>query len=90
MTPAKITGATHALGAPQGWDAGKFGECEPLHVRDADCPESGAYGLQSLWLPNEAERAAIAAGAGVVLTVWGKGHPPVGMHVESLDGTVTP
>lgn len=82
MTPGKIEGATATLGAPDGWDAGKFGECEPLQVREAECPETGSYGWQSAWYPNEEEKAAIAAGAPVVLTVWGKGHPPVGLHVE--------
>lgn len=82
MNPGKIAGATRTLGAPEGWNAEKFGDCEPLEVREAECPETGSYGLQSAWYPNEQEKAAITAGAPVVLTVWGKGHPVVGMHVE--------
>lgn len=77
MTPGRIDGATRALGAPDGWDESKDGPCDVLHVRD----RGGV--MESAWYPSEEEKAAIAAGRPVILTVWGSGHPPVSVNVEA-------
>lgn len=52
-------------------------ECASLRVlRDAE-------GFTSCWMPSGEERAAIAAGAPVVLKVIGRGHPPVLIAVRA-------
>jgi hypothetical protein len=63
----KIPGASRLIGVSQGFRG--------LWLRD----EIGPHGAQmvSSWQPDEAERAAIAAGAPILLTVLGTGHPPV-------------
>jgi hypothetical protein len=52
-------------------------ECSPLAIHD-----TGAE-LLSCWQPTDEERAAIAAGAPIWLSVVGRGHPPVALFVES-------
>lgn len=37
--------------------------------------------IQSEWELDEDERAAIAAGSRIVLTIWGSRHPPVAVGV---------
>lgn len=88
MNPSKIQGANAALGAPEDWDADKQGECATLPVRIN--AEAGT--IESAWEPSDEEKAAIAAGRPVILTIWGRLHPPVSVNVEaatrsiSLDG----
>lgn len=79
MTPGTIKGATTTLGQPETWDEAEHGRCAALAVRQ------GEYTLESAWVPNEAEKAAIAAGAPVILTIWGMAHPPVSVNVEGVD-----
>jgi len=80
MKPGPIQFATRALGAPEGWDREKHGDCDVLEVRDRDGQ------MDSAWYPTDEEKAAIAAGRPVILTVWGSGHPPVSVNVEPQDG----
>lgn len=77
MTPGVIKGATTVLGAPKDWDAATHGECAGLAVRQGD------YVLETAWIPSEEEKAAIAAGAPIILTIWGMAHPPVSINVEA-------
>jgi hypothetical protein len=78
VNPGKIEGATRNLGAPSGWDAGKLGQCGNLEIRDT------STAMESNWYPSEQEKAAIAAGAPVRLTVWGRVHPPVSVNVGEV------
>ena len=77
---------TRVLGAGQGFLA--------LPVRDElrDYHAPGLLGegtggparvsvMVSEWLPSPEELAALAAGASILLEVWGRGHPPVMIKV---------
>lgn len=81
MIPMRISGATHVLGAPKGWEPEKDGNCCQLAVRVVEDI------WQSAWEPTPAELAALNAGGSIVLSVVG-GQPPVMLHVEAtpLDG----
>lgn len=81
MIPARISGATHYLGAPKGWQPDEDGNCCHLAVR----VDGNVW--QSAWEPTPAEIAAINAGAKIVLSVVG-GQPPVMLYVEDLPETV--
>jgi hypothetical protein len=48
--------------------------------------EDGHPTISSFWLPTDEERAKLAAGAYVELTVWGQGTPPVALRVSSYGG----
>lgn len=80
MNPGQIVGATRVLGPPADWDAKKNGECDSLYIRHVrigthDC-------IESAWVPTEEERTLIAQGRPIILTVWGKVHPPVSINVQ--------
>jgi hypothetical protein len=77
MIPRRIAGATHHLGAPQGWDEAAQGPCGRLHVRVL--PEGIC---ESAWEPTPDELAALNAGASIILGVVG-GQPPVMLSVET-------
>lgn len=79
MNPVYIVGANTTLGAPKDWDSARNGECSALAVRVAN----GA--MESAWLPTPEERAAIALGQPVILTIWGNIHPPVSVNVQGAD-----
>lgn len=73
MEIGRIEGATRVLGKSQGY----YG----LPIRDVllndsvNGPDTPA--MQTAWFPTPDELAAINAGAPIVLTVLGRGHPPV-------------
>lgn len=48
------------------------------------------HGHQSVWVPSDEERAALAAGANVVLEVWATPHPPVSLAVGYVDELADP
>ena len=77
MIPRRIAGATHHLGAPQGWDEATQGPCKRLHVRVS--PEGVC---ESAWEPTPAELAALNGGGSIILGVVG-GQPPVMLSVEA-------
>lgn len=72
-TFAARLGAAVTLGAPADWNPA-VGECDPLVVY-----VNGGT-MTSAWYPTDCEKAAIAAGAPVLLTVWSSGHPPVSVN----------
>ena len=72
MKPLDFPEANRTFTAPEGMTAE---ECNPLRLLD------NGYELQSLWQPDAEEAARLAAGAPVVLTVLGRGHPPVQVEV---------
>jgi hypothetical protein len=75
MRPIQTVVTTHVLGAPEGWDKEKHGECAGLPV----CVYEGvtySYWKLSLW-----ERLKLVFGHSLRLAVWGSGMPPVGLDV---------
>lgn len=74
MKPGKIDGANFNLSKPQDWQD-KLGDCGDLWVR----VDNERQTMTSAWYPTEEEKAAIARGAPIVLSVWGAGHPPVAL-----------
>lgn len=72
MRPGTIKNANMRLAAPPG-----MANCDPLLVHHCaiDCTYT------SLWVPSLAELSALVAGHGILLTVFGSGHPPVGLQV---------
>lgn len=81
MNPVKMADTNLLLGAPVDWDENKNGECVALPVK-AHRDEHQNPIFQSAWEPSEEEKAIIAAGGRIILTVWGQMHPPVGLHIE--------
>ncbi len=75
MTPGRIKGATHRMGAPKGWERDKHGHCADLYVRQ----DGNVY--ESAWEPTPDELAAIAAGKPIILRIVGS-QPPVMIEVE--------
>ena len=76
MKPTAFEGHDVVLGAPEGWDAAKNGECAGLPImRDRGV-------CTSLWEASHDERAAIASGANIWLHVHsGETQPPVSLSV---------
>jgi hypothetical protein len=79
MIPRMISGATHVLGAPAGWDHARDGHCGKLAIRAAEgC-------CLSAWEPTPEELAILSAGGSVILQVVG-GQPPVMLWAEPSVG----
>lgn len=76
MTPEPFRGQNAELTAPG---------CDPLPVMIMK-PDPGITlgSIVSVWRPSSEERALIAAGAPVMLTIIGTGHPPVAVGVFPL------
>lgn len=75
MRPTDFQQANKILGKPKGWDDEKDGPCIGLPAWDTgEC-------FHSVWEPSDLEREAITRGEGVILTVWGRAHPPVSLCV---------
>lgn len=75
MIPMRIERATHYMGAPEGWDPEKDGECGHLAVRQV------GNVFWSLWEPTPGEIELIKQGGSVLLGIVG-GQPPVMLAVE--------
>lgn len=75
MHSIQLTDATRRLGAPKGWDHSRDGICHTLEICDRD------GFMISAWMPSDAERARIAAGAPIFLHVQGVDHPVVGFTI---------
>lgn len=45
---------------------------------------SGYMTLSSVWVPTDEERARIAAGENIMLTIWGAAQPPVAIGVTDV------
>lgn len=82
MQIIKIDGCTRTIGESQGYIG--------LPLRDVTLNDSvtgpNSPAMQSAWLPTPEELAAIVAGAPIILTVMGKGHPPVMLATEPTEG----
>jgi len=71
----------HVLGAPAGWDQGDL-PCSALPITVERDTEGHVY-LTSYWQLSDEERATIAAGGLVRLTVLDNAHPVVAIGVET-------
>lgn len=58
-------------------------ECGTLEIEDHHDPIWGNQ-MRSAWMPTDEERAAIATGAPVILSIVGHSHPVVGMSVGEI------
>lgn len=75
MIPARVSGCTRVLGAPEGWTPESSGPCCGLPIRDeasGDMPT-----MVSCWEPTPAELSALVNGGKVYLRIVGINHPPV-------------
>ena len=79
MTPIPIKPCTRAMRSPTGMED----ECGTLEISDIHDPIWGNT-MVSAWMPDDEERAAIAAGAPIMLNVVGTAHPVVLLHVGSI------
>jgi hypothetical protein len=79
MTPFPITPCTRKMTSPQGMED----ECGTLQINDQHDPIWGNM-MRSAWMPNDEERAAIASGAPVILSIVGTGHPVVAVYVGEM------
>lgn len=73
MEPMPIEGETRRLGESQGYLG------LPIRNDIVECTVGGAGTpcMLSAWMPSDEERAAISAGAPIILRVIGTAHPPV-------------
>lgn len=78
MNPGRISTANTELGQPKGWDVSRHGPCRTLPVAAAD----GMF--QSCWYPSAEELEAMIRGCPVLLTIWGRSHPPVDIGVAPV------
>ncbi len=76
MIPTDFPQATGVLGPPEGWDEAENGPCEVLPFM-----KQGPM-LVSMWVPDDLEKARIAAGFPIVLAIMGDTHPVVNVSVS--------
>ncbi|MEQ8308026.1 MAG: hypothetical protein RIA09_15830 [Hoeflea sp.] len=77
MRPTNFREANDVLKAPEGQED---------YVVDLPVFRNAHVGtVSSLWMPTDEERKIIAEGGGVVLTAWGKTHPPVAIGAAVVD-----
>ena len=79
MNPIPIKPCTRRMGSPTDMED----ECGTLEISDVHDPIWGNQ-MQSAWMPDDEERAAIAAGAPVILIITGQSHPVVAVGVGSM------
>lgn len=79
MNPIPIEPCTRALDGPVGMED----ECSNLQINDTHDAIWGNM-MRSAWMPTDEERAAIASGAPVILSVVGKTHPVVSLAVGAM------
>ena len=79
MIPHPIRPCTRRMTSPTGMED----ECGTLEICDVRDPIWGNM-MQSARMPDDEERAAIAAGAPVMLSIVGDRHPVVAMFVGEL------
>jgi hypothetical protein len=69
------------LGAPPGVSSDN---CRALPITRVQY-QDGTPAVQSFWQPSAAERAAIVAGAPILLQVWGVTHAPLYVGVDGVE-----
>lgn len=78
MKPRRTHESTQCLDLAEG------NEDNSLWVRVESYEDCGHVCVSSVWEPTEEERAAIADGQNIKLTVWGTTHPPVNVGVTDV------
>ena len=81
MRPTQHESNNDVLRAPSG---STVDECRPLAITRIKY-EDGSPAVWSYWEPSDAERAAIAGGALILLSTLGSTHPPVFIGVDGLE-----
>lgn len=81
MNPIQHKSNNDVLAAPPGVP---IEECAPLAITRVRF-SNGMPAVWSFWQPTEAERKAIAAGAPVRMSCWGRTHPPIALHVDGAE-----
>lgn len=81
MRPIPIKGATHRLGAPEGWDHSKEGICHTLEA----VHEDGWF--TSAWIPSEKELKLLNDGFPILLMIQGSRHPVVSLAIGGMDAS---
>ena len=79
MNPIPIRPCSRTMTSPTGMED----ECGTLEICDTHDPIWGNM-MQSAWMPSDDERARIASGAPVMLSIVGTGHPVVAVFVGEL------
>lgn len=82
MRPVQHKTNNDVLGAPAGVP---HEECKSLPITRVRY-DNGMPAVWSFWQPNPAERAAIAGGAPVMLSLWGLTMPPASLGVYGVEG----
>lgn len=80
MLPVTFSCANSTLGPPPG---DTLTDCGSLPVQRTF--EDGQPVFNSRWRMSDEERAHIAAGGDIELTIWGTGHPPVAVNVVDAE-----
>lgn len=83
MRPIQHASNNAVVGAPIGCDQAAT-RVLPLPVTHVQFADGGPPAVESYWQPTEAERAAIAAGASICLSIWGNTMPPTSIRVDGL------
>lgn len=81
MKPVDFEQSNLSMRPPEGWTEEQCGVLPVCHVR-VPVEDSVVNGFVSCWQPTDQERADIAAGKPVWLTVLGEGQPPVNVGTE--------
>lgn len=78
MNPVQHRSNNDVLAPPRGATSA---ECRPLPITRVQFSD-GVQGVWSYWQPTDAERALIAVGAPVRISVIGLTHPPLHVGVD--------
>jgi hypothetical protein len=84
VIPARITGATRAMGKDQPGYTTLWIRDEVIVSLDASGEVAHVPSMTSLWEPTPDEIAKIAAGAPIKLMIIGTSHPPVWLAVGEV------
>lgn len=84
MRPIQHPSNNGVLGAPPEWDQAAL-PCSALPITRVQFEESGQRAVWSYWRLTDEERAAIAAGAPICLSVMGATMPPVSLGVDGVE-----
>lgn len=79
MEPIKHPIANKTLMPPADWDEEANGECVPLEVFSSVIGDDIC--IQSAWMPNAEELAALNSGQPVIIFVYGSRIPPMAVGV---------
>jgi hypothetical protein len=83
MIPIQLEGATQ-FGKPHGWDESKQGRCFTLPaVRNG-------LAITSVWSFSDSERARVARGENLSVTVYGSAPQPILLKIADIQGDLIP